>query len=77
MVVAEGQAFVLLGEQGPRCRGEPVFERSWTDKVPAALDVLPQVIPAPPGDAATAGKELQAGLEGQAQGSNIPGEREW
>lgn len=63
---------VVLGEQCPpscpqviqSARREPGLEHSCTDKVPAALDGLPQDIPAMPGDAATAGKELQAGLEG-------------
>lgn len=51
---------------GRSARGEPGLEHSCTDRVPAALDVLPQDIPAMPGDAATAGKELQAGLESGA-----------
>lgn len=85
MLVAEGPAFVLLAEQGPlswpwvtqRAGGEPELEHSWADKVPAALDVLPQDISATTEDAATAGKELQAGPEGWNSSSDIPGEREW
>lgn len=67
-----GPSIVLLGEQCPSSCPQVIqsagrelgHEHSCTDKVLGALNGLPQDIPATPGDAATAGKELQAGLEG-------------
>lgn len=86
--MAEGQAFVLLGEQWPlscpqiirSAGGEPTFELPWADKLPAALDVLLQDIPAGSGDAATAGKAWRGGTVAQTslgKGSgDLPGPRE-